>query len=51
LLSHPFGLCEIEEGSFNEDSIELSTKSIIRTSTASDPYTTALIRKLWVKEG
>ncbi len=51
MLSHPFGLCEIEEGTFNETSLTLETKQIIRTSTAKEPYTTRLIRNFNLVDG
>ena len=44
LLSHPFGVCEIEEGSYTKDTIELKTTGIIRTGTAKEPFVTELKR-------
>jgi hypothetical protein len=37
-LSHPFGLCEIEEGVYNENKVELNTKNLIRTTSAKEPF-------------
>eukprot|EP01016_Furgasonia_blochmanni_P044595 TRINITY_DN6207_c0_g3_i2.p2 TRINITY_DN6207_c0_g3~~TRINITY_DN6207_c0_g3_i2.p2 ORF type:complete len:206 (-),score=62.90 TRINITY_DN6207_c0_g3_i2:420-986(-) len=44
LLCHPFGVCEIEEGIYTKDRVELKTTGIIRTGTAKEPFVTELRR-------
>ncbi|EAR98552.1 UPF0678 fatty acid-binding protein-like protein, putative (macronuclear) [Tetrahymena thermophila SB210] len=45
LLSHPFGVCEIEEGVISQSNkLELNSKDIIRTSSAKEPYVTKVKR-------
>lgn len=48
--SHPFGVCEISEGSFTKDSAQFKTASIIRTTTAIEPYVTKLTRVFKLKD-
>ena len=51
VLSHPFGVAEIEEGTYDKDSIEITSKDFIRTSTAKAPHTRGLKRSFAVKDG
>jgi hypothetical protein len=46
LLCHPFGVCEIEEGRYTKDLLELKTTGIIRTGTAKEPFVTELKRSI-----
>ena len=51
LLSHPFGVCEIEEGVLSEkNKLELNSKDIIRTSSAKEPFVTKVKRVFSLSE-
>lgn len=49
-LSHPFGVCEISEGKFTENTATLKTASVARTSSAIEPYVTKLSRAYKLKD-
>ena len=49
-LAQPFGVCEIEQGAFKDNRVELSIdkSTIIRSQTAKEPFVTGLVRTLWL---
>jgi len=49
-ISHPFGVCEVCEGTFTEKSIMLKSVSVIRTSSALEQYVTKLFREFTLKD-
>jgi len=48
--THPFGVAEISEGTFNDNTATLKTISIARTSSAIEPYVTGLTRVFTLKD-
>ena len=49
-ISHPFGVCEICEGTFTSNSIMLKSTSVIKTSSALEQYVTKLFREFTLKD-
>jgi hypothetical protein len=44
VTAHPFGACEIAEGIIEDNKVTLKTKSISRTSSASEPHAVSFTR-------
>jgi hypothetical protein len=44
ILSHPFGVAEISEGTIKDNVINVKTTSLSRTSSAKQPYVTSFSR-------
>lgn len=47
---HPFSLCEIEEGKYGNEIIELETKQIIRGSANSNDKIVTKLKRIFKKE-
>ena len=49
LLTHPFGMTEIETGEFNEGVLELRTFNISRSPTATNAIVEGIRRRFWIE--
>eukprot|EP01015_Nassula_variabilis_P023213 TRINITY_DN432_c0_g1_i8.p1 TRINITY_DN432_c0_g1~~TRINITY_DN432_c0_g1_i8.p1 ORF type:complete len:176 (-),score=44.08 TRINITY_DN432_c0_g1_i8:219-746(-) len=51
IISHPFGVGEIEEGTYDETTVRVETTQLVRSATAREPYTTKLVRVFQFVDG
>ena len=49
-VSHPFGVCEISEGSITDTEAKLKATAVTKTSSAIEPYVTKLARSFVLKD-
>jgi hypothetical protein len=50
ILSHPFGVAEISEGTISNDTITVKSLSLTRTSSAKQPFATSFTRYYTIQD-